>query len=121
MYVKSIKWLDTICKEAEVEISDSEYNIVCFSQPCTYVKNQEINEPLECLNASNIMLADVNMYKVVKENAPYAYTIYGKLIHEKGIVQLGSSIMLHIDSNKIPKDIEVNSYIVFCVDRIDLW
>lgn len=121
MYVKTIRWLNMAGKEAEVEVSDTDHSLLCFSQPCTYVINQEIYEPLECLSARNIMLADIKAYNVIKGDGPYDYMICGKLINRSGVVQLGTSIMLHIESDQIPKDIAVNSYIVFSVDRIDLW
>ena len=120
MYIKSIHWLDKICQEAEVEVSDSEYDITCFSQPCKYLEKQNINEPLECINVKNIMLASEDIFKVKKIDNRYGYMICGKLINDFGLIQIGS-IILHIDESIIPKDIVVNNYVIFYTDRIDLW
>lgn len=120
MYIKKIKWLDEICKEAEVEISDERISVICFSQPCIYSLGQKITKPLECINAKSIMRTDGKEEKVECVEQKYGYIICGRLIDETGVVRVGD-ILLHLDETYIPKDILIGNYIYFHTDRIDLW
>lgn len=121
MYIKSILWLDEENKEAELEISDSVYSLVCFSFPCYYSIKQKLLEPLECLDSKDFMISLDEKYKIERVNKGYSYRLCGKLTDvSNGIITIGN-IVLHIDENIIPKDINNGDFVEFIVSRIDLW
>ena len=121
MFVKSIFWIEESCREAEVEVSDGVFGLICFSCPCSYSEGDAVTEKLECLDAKKIKVAKEGEYFIEKGEGYFSYKICGKIEDAKGgIIKLGD-IELHIDSSKIPKDIYENQYIVFETSRIDMW
>ena len=119
MWIKSIDWVDESAKEADVIVTDGNNSIICFSCPCNYCNGDTINEPLECLDVENIILADGSYNIERKRN--YEHIVCGKMKDiTNGIVEIGE-IILHINNEKIPKDINNNDMIKFCISRVDLY
>ena len=120
MKVKEIMWLDESILEAEVRISDGNYELVCFSQPLRYKVNEVIEEPLYCLDVANIQRI-AGEFKVVKLEGVFSYQIVAKLSDKKqGMFKLGG-IYLEVDDGIIPKDIQENEFVVLNCSRIDIF
>lgn len=121
MFIQKITWLDHSCLEAELVVSDGSYCLLCFSCPCEYAVGDELRGPLECLDAQDICVAEENVFNVVKGPFPYSYTLCGRICDiSKGIVCVGK-LKLHIEQNRIPKDIRSGQYVWFSTSRIDIY
>ncbi len=118
MYIKEIKDYYQSGMEADVIVSDGEFEILCYVQP--FSGKQNIDFDLCPLDYSEIMTATKNEYSIEKlETGFYDYFLRGKLINlEKGLVQIGGIIIKGI--RYLPKDIREGEYIEFSVERMDL-
>lgn len=121
MYIKKIEWLDKEGKEAIVEVAKGMESMICFSCPCLYNPGDVLLEPLECLDASNVVLCNTKEYDVKKMEGAFKYKLKGQVKNKKkGIIDvLGFDI--HIDEEQIPVDIKDEMYIEFVTSRVDVW
>lgn len=121
MNIKKIEWLDEGNKEAILEIFNNNKTLICFSHPCHYNLNDELKEPLQCLDAYDIILCEEEQTKAERINETFEYKLTGKVTNvEDGIIEIDGFI-LRIDKNTIPKDIVNGDYIKFVTSRIDVW
>ena len=89
--------------------------------PCSYEIGDVLTEPLECLNTDNIILCETNDNIIEKMEGDFKYKLRGKLIDMlNGIVEV-KGFKLHIDEDKIPKDMSNGMCIQFEASRIDIW
>lgn len=51
----NINWLSKEALEAEVTLTDGKFKLICFSHPCNYKMNSEINKHLYCYEISNVL------------------------------------------------------------------
>ena len=121
MYIKKIFKSYEDYPEADVLVSDGEFELLCYA---LFYDNKEgdTNFTLSPLmGESDIMTCD-REYKIQKlDDGYYAYKLQGKLIaleKDNGIVQIGS-LIIH-DVGWIPRDIKVGEFVEFEVMRIDL-
>lgn len=123
MYIKSIFWLDRESREAEVTVSDGHVSLLCFSHPCNKDINDNLSEPIHCLDAKNIVLALNNEAEGYEkdENDYFASSICGKLIDKKNQIVLLGAIKLCLDNADMPGDILEGSYISFRASRLDVF
>ena len=120
MFIKNINYLDANIKEAVVVVSEGLLELSCFSDSCSLAIGDVLNDALECLDVSNIETIE-DSYEIIKLNGPFDYLLKGKLINKmEGIVNIGG-ILIHIDEDEIPNDIEEGMYISFETSRIDIW
>ena len=120
MYIKRIEWLDEENKEAILEVFNNNKTLICFSHPCNYNLNDEIKEPLHCLDSYDIVYCEDKQIRIEKINEPFEYKLLGKVVNvEEGIIKIDDFILC-IDSNRIPKDIMNGDYIQFITSRIDV-
>lgn len=121
MYIKKIEWLDKENKEAVLEVCGNTKALICFSYPCHYNLNDELNEPLQCLDSYDIISCDEEQIKIERINESFEYKLVGKVKNaEEGIIEV-EGFSLCIDRNKMPKDIVNGNYIQFTTSRIDVW
>lgn len=59
--VKSIHWLDEDVREADVVLTDGEYNVVCFSHPCELTLNGVYNELIALIHLIFLNLIKQNI------------------------------------------------------------
>ena len=117
MYVKEVIDYDPSAQEADIIISDGQFDIMTYAQPF-YDKYKTFE--LYAFSPENILRAIEPISAVTKiDDGYYAYRLQGKLIEvEKCIVAVGD-IKIELGNNVIPKDIQVNEYIEFTVLRVD--
>lgn len=121
MYVEEISWLDKDGEEAVLKVINETDCLVCFSCPCTYDVGDILTEPLECLDTDNIILCETRKNIIEKMEGEFKYKLGGELKDiGNGIVEV-KGFNLHIDEDKIPKDMSNGMYIQFEVSRIDIW
>ncbi|MGE7090726.1 hypothetical protein ACQKII_04570 [Lysinibacillus sp. NPDC048646] len=119
--IKKINWISQEALEAEVVVTDGKFEIMCFAQPLNYLKESELIGPIYCLNVSNLMIAERKEYSIEKLDDHFAYRFIGKLIdkdYEK--VKLGK-LLLELDNNLLPGDINEGDFISFCCQRLDIY
>lgn len=121
MRVEEISWLDIGEEEAVLKVaSDTDY-LFCFSCPCSYNVGDVLAEPLECLDTDNVILCATRENIIKKEAGEFNYKLRGELKDmQNGIVDV-KGFNLHIDEDKIPKDMANGMCIQFEVSRIDIW
>ena len=121
MRIEEINWLDIGGEEAVLKVvSDTDY-LVCFSCPCSRDVGDVLAEPLECLDTDNIILCEAKDNIIEKMEGEFKYKLRGELKDmQNGIVEV-KGFNLHIDEDKIPKDMSNGMCIQFEVSRIDIW
>ncbi len=121
MDIKEIKWLDEGEKEAILEVTQDMKSLICFSCPCLYGLGYTLSEPLECVDASDIVLCDTVECDIKKLEGTFKYKLIGRVKDkENGLIDV-NGFDLHIDEKIIPKDIINGMYIEFVTSRIDVW
>ena len=121
MHIEEINWLDIGEEEAVLKVVSDADCLICFSCPCSYNVGDVLVEPLECLDTENIILCERTENIIEKMEGEFKYKLRGELKYrEKGIVEV-KGFALHIDEDKIPKDVSNGMCIQFEVSRIDIW
>lgn len=83
--------------------------------------NSKEYDDKECLNTDNIILCETKDNIIEKMEGKFKYKLRGELIdRQKGIVEV-KGFHLHIDEDKIPKDMSNGMCIQFEASRIDIW
>lgn len=122
MFIKKIYQYYADELEADVIVSDGNFELLCYA---LYCENFEGDTDFSLLpfGCRNVMTNDERVCRVIKlEESHFAYKLQGKLIdindRNEGTIQIGSII---IDEIKyIPKDIKVGEYIECDTTRIDI-
>ncbi|MCP4745962.1 MAG: hypothetical protein GY874_07450 [Desulfobacteraceae bacterium] len=119
--VKEIKWISKEALEAEVIITDGQFELLCFSHPFEKKKGEQLTEPLTALDPDKIVKLGTPSSHIEKLGNTFDYLIAGKLIRKKsGYMRLGD-IIIEIDSHAIPGDIKEDDYISFRCNRLDIY
>ncbi|EFR88425.1 hypothetical protein HCJ64_05325 [Listeria marthii] len=118
--VKSIHWLDEDVREADVVLTDGEYNVVCFSHPCELTLNGVYNELIYCFDPFDIFKFNQAEYSMEKPNDNQELSILkGKLIDATDlIIQIGE-FRIDISEGDIAQDIHEGDFVELKVHRID--
>lgn len=121
MQIEEIEWLDKEGKEAILKVVSETESLECFSCPCSYNKGDVLTEPLECLDVNDILLCDTQQYIIRKMDGAFKYQMNGKIKDiQNGIIEV-CGFELHVDEDRIPKDMINGMFIQFAVSRIDIW
>ncbi|EDN9971674.1 hypothetical protein GKT18_07095 [Listeria monocytogenes] len=118
--VKSIHWLDEDAREADVILTDGEYNVVCFSHPCELTLNGVYNELIYCFDPFDIFKLNQAEYSMEKPNDNQELSILkGKLIDATdSIIQIGE-FRIDISEGDIAQDIHEGDFVELKVHRLD--
>ncbi|EHF3618558.1 hypothetical protein HB837_04445 [Listeria innocua] len=118
--VKSIYWLDEAAKEADVVLTDGEYNVVCFSHPCELALNGLYNELIFCFDPFDIFKLNQKEFSMeVPNDNPDLYILKGELIDATdSIIQIGE-FKIDISEGDIAQDIHKGDFVELKVHRID--
>ncbi|EAD8644619.1 hypothetical protein H6H07_000540 [Listeria monocytogenes] len=118
--VKSIHWLDEDAREADVVLTDGEYNVVCFSHPCELTLNGVYNKLIYCFDSFDIFKLNQAEYSMEKPNDNQELSILkGKLIDATdSIIQIGE-FRIDISEGDIAQDIHEGDFVELKVHRID--
>lgn len=119
MYVKEIKWIDEENKEAIVEISDSKNVINCYAYSLKYNIGEIINENLEALEIKDVISVDIiEEEKVIMDGL--SCNVIGVLCCDKSVLKIGD-LLINIQKENIPKDINDETKVSARITRVDLW
>lgn len=117
MKIKEILNYDKEAKEADMLISDGEFEILCYAFP--FENKNPNNFTLEAFMTKDIIRVEDKSCSVIKSpDGYYAYYLRGKIINIKQRLVAIGNIIINLDDD-IPKDIKNNEFIEFFVLRID--
>lgn len=122
MHVKNINWISTDSEEAEVEISDGEFNFVDFFQPCSVNTGDTIDAPLHVSSIKNVMLCESDSTVGIwdTEKPGLSRKVIAKVIDiSEQLVAVGGISLLIEDY--LPGGIDTGDLIEFRCGRIDIW
>lgn len=116
MFIKKINDYDIEAREADIIISDGEYEILCYAQPFI---NKNAKFTLCAFEADNIIRSsEYNSFVKKTDDGFYSYRLQGKVVNRKKRLVAIGKIVIEINDN-IPGDIEENEIIAFSTTRID--
>ncbi|MCP3930310.1 MAG: hypothetical protein GY705_14545 [Bacteroidetes bacterium] len=119
LIIKDIIWISKEIGEADVIVTDGNYEIRCFSHPFHQKKGEEVCGTLSVFEHSSLMRSKTTEY-IVEHLGNGKYFLVARLLNaEEGIVQIGE-IKIH-DIEGIPEEIKIGEYIQFIAPRVDLW
>lgn len=117
MYIKAIQWLDE--QEANVVISDGHFDVRCFVSPFQGKVGGQV-DGLHSIDTVNVMIAEMADEKITLL-CDGSISVIGKLMdRERQIIQVGE-ILIIIDDDCIPKDIQEGSFITFLAKTIHIY
>ena len=118
MFVKGIKDYDKFSNEADVIVSDGQYDILCYCYQTSYHCIGNKVENITSLFACEIMRVDNNNFCIDKLDTYYSYHLQGEVVNiEKPVIRIGN-LYINIDSH-LPKDIKKGEWIELKVERLD--
>ena len=121
MKIKNISWISQEALEAEVIVTDGEFEINCFAQPLNYQLDSELNNPILCYNVTTVLKPDKEVYSIEKLDDEYfAYNLSGKLIDKKLEKIMVGKLLLELESIELPGDINDGDFISFRCQRLDI-
>ena len=121
MIVRQLFWISKSAKEAELLISDGEFECIAFSQPCDIKEGDHLKEPLHAFIVNNLMISrDENCSVVLIKDNGLAQKLVTKVVDvENGIVKIGN-IEILLDE-KAPPGVLAGDLVEFTCARLDIW
>lgn len=117
--IYKIDWLSKDAKEAEVYLSDGDFSIVCFSHPLNQIVGDVVRLPIYALNARYILKGD-EMFLIEKVLSVFGYKISGRVVNiDNNLIKVGEFI-IELDVS-LPNDIQIDDFVLFTCDRIDIY
>lgn len=55
-------------------VTDGELEIMCFAQPLNYLEENELLEPIYCLDVSDLVKAELSEYRIEKLDDNFSYS-----------------------------------------------
>lgn len=116
MFIKEIIDYDRNTGEADVLITDAQYEILCYAYP---FENKNKQFTLNTFMAKAVKHIDAREYKVKKStDGYYSYFIQGEVVDIKSRLVKVGDIFIALE-DVIPKDIKTQDFIEFSTLRID--
>ena len=116
--MSSIKHWSNQDKEADILVTDGEYQLLCYAQPFSWKECQTEVAALYAFGCENIVKSESCAVNIVKQTNYYAYELSAKVLSKvERTVKLGQ-LVLHLDA-AIPGDIQNGVYVTFRLQRID--
>ncbi len=118
MFAKLIEDFDKFSNEADIIVSDGQYDLRCY---CSFLATNMVALPVVNITsflARNIMRALDDKFQILKLKHYYSYHLQGKIIDTQMPIVCIGNIKIILDE-PLPKDIECGEYISFDVERLD--
>lgn len=121
MVIKKIIWICKEADEADLYITDGEYECIAFSQPCAYHEGQILRYPLLAFVTKNLMLSYEDKVQFIKTlDSPLSYRCIAEVVDEANrLVKIGK-FYLYLDAN-IPIGCSRGKIVEFDCGRIDAY
>ena len=118
MLISSIKHRSNQDKEADILVTDGEYQLLCYAQPFSLEECQTEVAALYAFGCENIEKSENCAVNIVEQTDYYAYELSAEVLSKvEQTVKLGQ-LVLHLDAT-IPGDIQNGDYVTFRLQRID--
>lgn len=118
MYLKEVKDYDKFSDEADIVVSDGQYELMCYCHPSDYYNIGVPIKEISAVFASNIMRVQNKAYSVLKLEDYYAYHLQGEIIDIDLPSILIGGLKIILDS-PLPKDVILGDYVELDVDRLN--
>jgi len=122
----TIDWLSQEAEEAEVTLSDGNYQCVAFCHPCRYQPDDKTGMPLYLFDDCNIRRSRNENHAIHSHKTkahPDYHEIRGQLVlssNRRSRLLRAGRFRFHIEENTIPKDIQTGDWIELVTSRITL-
>ena len=121
MHIESVEWISKEAEEAEVVVSDGRFSCRAFSQPCSLLVGQVLQEPLHVFGAKKIMISTAGECGFeLQVNGGLAQKIIAVLQDLQSRRLSVGGIELVLD-DYVPGGIQTGDMIEFECARIDVW
>lgn len=118
MYICDVKHRSNQDKEADILVTDGEYQLLCYAQPFSLEECQTEVAALYAFGCENIVKSKNCAVNIVKQTDYYAYELSAEVLSKvERTVKLGQ-LVLHLDA-ALPGDIPNGDYVTFRLQRID--
>lgn len=118
MYISDIKHWDKRDKEADVIVTDGQYQLLCYANPVQSIQCREQVAGLFSFGCENIVKSEHCAVNIVKQTDYYAYELSAEVLSKvEGTVKMGQ-LVLQLDA-PVPGDVQTGDYVTFKVQRID--
>ena len=119
IFVKKIEWIDIDTKEADVTLSDNQYELVCFSDEFFGKIGGKFDDMLYAIVDGDVYKSEDNLF-LVKHLNNFEYFIIAKIFDKtRNIAQVGECLIN--TGGGIPNDLENGEFVEFRVRRIDIY
>ncbi len=115
------KWLSIDAREAELILSDGQFDIICFSHPFYGKVGDSVPQPLYAVNANGICLNDTTGTNQFLEKLPgyFGYRLVGDIVDICDACLKIGDFIIKLDAG-LHGDLRVGDLISVYCDRIDL-
>lgn len=118
MYICDVKHWSNQDKEADILVTDGEYQLLCYAQPFSWKECQTEVAALYAFGCGNIVKSENCAVKIAKQTDYYVYELSAEVLSKvERTVKLGQ-LVLHLDE-ALPGDIQNGDYVTFRLQRID--
>lgn len=121
MRIEALDWISKEAEEAEVVVSDGRYSCRAFSQPCSLVVGQALQEPLHIFGAKHVMLsADDEQELRPLSTGRLSHKVTAKIqdLRSKRLSVGGIELIM---DDYLPGGIQDGDTIEFECARLDIW
>lgn len=118
MYISNILYFDVSDNEADIIVSDGNYQMLCYAFPARSLKIGQCVKEIYCFACSSTIKAKDCLYDIVKLPDFYAYFLTGRILSKSHHTVIIGNITMHLD---IPfhNDMRNGDYVSFRVQRLD--
>lgn len=118
MFLKEIIEFDKYSGEADVVISDGQYEVICYCHPFENKKISSKVTEISAIFATEIMRIKDREFLIQKTVGHYSYYFHGKVLDAcRALIAIGD-IIIQLDNN-LAKDIKGDEFIEFKVERLN--
>ena len=118
MLVSSILWINKDIFEAEIEVTDGKYLIVCFSCDKYIAKGDYIKGTLSAIDINEVRIIE-NNYSIQRIDSSFEQIINGRLSDNCSKINIGK-MSININKSYIPGDIVDGDFIEGTISRVDI-
>ena len=118
MIISNIFWINIDIFEAEVEITDGNFSIICFSCDKKLNKGDTIDDSLVAIDIAKIKVVE-NEYYIQRIDNSFEHYVKGRLSNNCSKLNIGE-ISININKNMMPGDINDGDFIEAIIYRIDI-
>lgn len=118
MYISDIQSFDVSDSEADIIVSDGNYQILCYVYPAHSLKIGQSVKGIYCYACSSTIKAKECRCDITKLPDFYAYSLTGRISSKLHNTVIIGNITIHLDA-PFHNDMKNGDYVSFRVQRLD--